>query len=259
MRFLFLVALIGIVLPACQKEAMNRANGQTATFKVRMTDAPGNFTGLYVQLTRVDAYIEQQGWVNLSSDDRLISVLDLTNGAETTLSLTQQAAIGMYAKLRLTFGTDNSLLVYGGAGSSTVGLSFSSPASNEIVVDINEQVSAGTTTEVLLDFNVAESIWQLGNTYLIHPAISEIEDETTGVSGDVQGSMQASVTLFNSEHSYHTYITASGEFLLRGIADGTYLLSVQGIAQGKPGLQETTLNNIVIVQGRINNLGPIPL
>jgi hypothetical protein len=252
-----LILLAGIVLPACQKEAMNRANGQTASFKVRMTDAPGNFTGLYVQLTRVDAYIEQQGWVNLSTENRLISVLDLTNGAETTLSLNEQAVVGTYSKLKLTFGTDNSLLIYG--GSATIGLSFSSPASDEVIIDINEEVSAGTTTEVLLDFNVAESVWQMGNTYLMHPAISEIEDESTGISGDVQGSIQASVTLFNSEHSYQTYITASGEFLLRGIAEGTYQLSVEGIAQGVTGMQETTVSNIVIVKGQIKTMGAIQL
>jgi hypothetical protein len=265
------VALIAVFalsvtgLSSCKKEdakpgtSMNTASPEKGSFKVRLTDSPGNYSGLFVELTRVDAYIQNQGWVNLSSESRVISVLDLTNGAETTLSYNAHAQAGVYTKLKLTFGNENTLVLNGVAGSSTIALNFGSQSSHEVVVDIHEEVNAQSSGEVLLDFNVAQSILAMGTSYLMNPNITEIENESTGISGDVQGSAQASVTLHNGQHSYHTFVSASGEFLIRGVEDGTYQLSIEGMVQGNAMLQHHEIDNVTIVEGQIKQMGAIEL
>jgi len=264
MRKSFLTVLVAIGLTAfqsCRKEETNPASpasssGQSS-FRVRMTDAPGNFSGLFVEITSVDAYLENHGWVNLSNESHTISVLDLTNGAETVLALNTHAHAGLYTKLKITFGNENTLVLDGTSGSSEADLHFNSQSSKEVIIAINEQVSANASADVLLDFNVAGSILAMGNDYLIQPVIDEIEDPSTGISGDVQGTAQASVTLHNGQHSYNTFVSASGEFLIRGVDSGTYQLTVEGIHSGQLLPDEVTYDNVVIVDGQITGMGEI--
>lgn len=264
--FLLIGALALLGLSSCKKDdpqpgtgSTNTASPERGSFKVRLTDSPGNFSGLFVEMTRVDAYIENRGWVNISNESRVISVLDLTNGAETTLAYQSKAEAGVYTKLKLTFGNENTLVLNGAAGSSTIALNFSSEGSREVIVEIDEEVSSETSADVLLDFNVAESIALLGSSYLMNPDITDIHDESTGISGDVQGSAQASITLHNGQHSYHTFVSASGEFLIHGVEDGTYQLSIEGMVQGNAILQHHNIDNVTIVQGQIKNMGSIQL
>lgn len=251
-----LVAISGIFIQSCKKED---AGQQTGTMEVKMTDAPGNFASLDVQITKVEAYLENKGWVTINSQTQAVSVLDLTNGAETTIANSSSLSAGVYSKLRLTFGNTNTLQLAGSSGSSSLALSFGTNTSQQVEIEIDEEVNAGATTSVLLDFSVAQSIYNFGEAYFISPVIQEIEDASTGVQGTVEGALTAAVTLENSSFTYSTYINSQGQFMIRGVADGTYQLSVSAIASSNMQEQSGSLSNVVVVQGQIRQVGNIPL
>jgi hypothetical protein len=261
-----LVALSAIALQSCKKDPVNPSsnpadptNQGRSAFKVRMTDAPANFSGLFVEIVSVDAYLENSGWVNLSNEAQMVSVLDLTNGAETTLAYDADVDAGVYSKLKITFGNENSLVLNGALGGSAIDLNFGSQASQEVIIEIDEQAAAGGQAEVLIDFNVAESVDELGGLFQLNPDISVIGDEETGISGDVNGALQASVVLSDGQHSYSTFISASGEFLMRGVESGSYSLSIHAVNQQTGQLQERNFSNVVIVDGQIKSMGTIQL
>src|SRR5688572_2686282 len=78
-------------------------------FKVKMTDSPGNYAALNLQIIGVDAYLQNSGWVNLSSETQLVNVLSLTNGLETELAYNAKMDAGVYTKIRIRFADQASV------------------------------------------------------------------------------------------------------------------------------------------------------
>lgn len=247
-----LVLLFG--LTSCNKDS----DGPDGSFKVRMTDSPSSYEALDVEIAKVEAYSSATGWVTLSSESRVINVASPTNGTEAELAYVAKAEAGAYSKLRLTFGTNNRLSVYssGSSGSLWFNLGFSGSREVEIVID--EEVSGNAAANVLLDFDVASSVIQLGTDYLLNPTVRVIHDESTGAKGQVKGAAHAFVQFRNSARSYGAYIDANGRFLMRGMSPGTYDLEVQPANPADdPALQPKTISGVVIAQGEIKSVGEI--
>lgn len=253
------------VFIACENNEATSDN--TATFKTKMTDAPGDYEELMVEIVGIEAYLENSGWVQLSNEAQMVSVLDLTNGAETVLSYNTNVAAGTYSKLKLIFGDQNTLVVHeeaSGEGSgfsfdqkSTHDLSFNSQ--NEVIVEINQELEAGGEAEILLDFQVFQSIKEAGEKYVLDPTIKVIEDAETGISGSVEGEAHAHVMLTNGEDTIDTYTDARGEFLLRGAELGVYQLIVDPMddVENSEMNDGKTISNVVVVTGQISSVGEI--
>lgn len=257
-------ALIAIAVVSCKKENVAPGKG---TFKVRMTDSPGDYEALNVQLVSVEAFSESSGWVSLNSETQSFDVLELTNGYERVVAHNSSVDAGIYTLLRLKFGASNSLKYLnetsiGGASaviSVSTDLQWVGP--REVTIAINEQVSESANAEVLLDFNVAESIIEDAEMYILEPVITEMQNILTGIEGSVHGSMNAMIEASNGFFSTSTYMDASGEFLIRGLDDGIYTLSVmpcaEDVANGAP--REHRIEGVVVVDGEFSNVGVIYL
>ncbi len=251
---------------SCQKEDIQPAPAtptQAGDFKVKMTDAPGDYAALDVEITGVDAYLENSGWVSLSNETQQVSVLSLTNGVETLLAYNGSVEVGTYSKLRITFGEQNTLTLNGsssaggvsGSGSATVELMWDKP--KEVIIEIDEQVSANAGAEVLLDFQVVESIREQAQEYIIDPVITEIKDASTGLKGEVQGTANAAVILTDGTNEFSTYIDASGNFLIRGMDEGMYDLIVMPDKNDLGLPQDQRLESVIISKGEIKHIGTI--
>lgn len=257
MKKVFVYSLTALVLSmgftACKKD--NNDDGGDApaqTFKVRMTDGPGDFVQLNVEVSSVDVYHEGDGWVNLSSETQSMNVLSLTNGSEMQLANKTNLSAGVYTKLRITFASNATVQLVG--GSSALTLSWTG-GTQQVEININEQVSTSAGANLLVDFNVAESISEVAGVYYINPMITVIEDENTGVNGQVQGASSVMVKLENNQHSYTTYVNAQGSFLLRGVEPGTY--TAYFWASGS--LQAHEEDNVQVTEGDITSMGAIQL
>lgn len=239
------------------------------SFNVKMTDAPGDYEGLDVKVVGVEAYLEGQGWVELDSRAQAIDVLDLTNGAEVTLAQKANAQIGVYTKLKVKFDADAKLtlnanaMAEGGGGSilsdNTLQLTWEGP--REIEIAINEEVTANAGADVLLDFDVAQSIVKDVDQYMLKPTIREIKQTQTGIRGEVEGTVAAAITLTDGQTTFSTFIDVNGNFMLRGIKPGIYKMIIlpAKAAAGQMQPAEKEIQGVVIVQGEIRNMGQIAL
>lgn len=253
MLLLMLLGCVGFTMQACKKNK-DAAQGK---MEVRMTDSPGDFVALNVQIMKIEAYMDNSGWVVLNETTKEVNVLDLTNGAEVTISSATNVQPGLYTKLRLTFSGQSSLTINGASGPNTVDLSFNSNYSHQVEIPIHCQVNSGITASVLLDFNVALSIKENNGQYEMNPVLAEIVDPNTGVQGHLEGTTQAAVTLSNGGKSFSTYVNKNGYFMIRGVPDGTYLLKIEGKQSDNAALLQKSIQNVTISKGQIKSLGTI--
>jgi hypothetical protein len=255
----------------CKKEEFEPGTNPTpGAFKVYMTDSPGDFEAMHVQITKVDAYIEGRGWVNLNNQTQTVNVLSLTNGAqmELTQSSDMDAEAGVYSRLRITFGDQNRLtlgaaatLALGGTVVNGVGyfdLQWGS-SPREYEVEIDETVSEKYGADVLLDFNVAQSVYYDANQFIFKPMMTVINDAQTGVRGHVSGAVHAMATLSNESGSFSSAINAQGDFLIRGMSDGVYTLTVvrERLLTDLSEPEPKTISGVVIASGEITSVGTI--
>lgn len=275
-----IAAAVAVVsFTSCDKQ---ENDGMSGALTVKMTDAPGDYAALNVEITRVDVYSESSGWATISNESRIINVLELTNGAETTLAHSSSLEAGIYTKARVFFGSNNSLQVQAGGQQHSLDMGAQSSVTVDIRVEV--QAEAQAAAEVLLDFNVAESVVEVNGVFTLSPTVTEISDPETGVSGQVHGVAIAAVMLSNGSASYSGYTDASGNFLIRGIQAGTYSVTIQGqsnlsaglgaatgggigligVVQGSSNaavgaLLTATYPNVVIIEGQIRSMGSITL
>ena len=187
----------------------------------------------------------------------MVSVLDLTNGAETTIAYEGSAEAGIYTQLRLTFGNQTNLMLFGSNGSGMLQANLNFGSTNQVVIEIDEEISSTSQADVLLDFQVAESIIEQSQQYILDPVITEIEDESTGLRGEVQGATNAMIVLSDGQNEFSTFINAQGNFLLRGIPQGTYNMIVSEMDGGDNVQDQVELSGILITQGEISQAGTI--
>lgn len=268
--------ILGVSISACKKDDIQPNPGTTQneanSFQVRMTDAPGDYKSLDVELTSVDVFLEGSGWVDLENDAQMVSVLDLTNGIETEIAFNSNVEAGTYSKVRLTFGSNNSLelnssstlgitLPGGISTTSALDLVLASDMTSErtVEIEIDETVSSSSGASILLDFDVAASIMENSNTWVLDPSIRLVSDVSTGAMGEIEGTQQASI-IFESNNSSFTSSTntsASGNFLIQGLEEGSYTVIINAEVEGQSSNETLTLDNVIIAQGSIKNMGSI--
>jgi hypothetical protein len=268
-KFALLVCTMAALAFGCQKENIGPDGNelQPGTFEAYMTDSPGDYEALHAQIVKVEAYIEGEGWIVLNQQPQMVSVLSLTNGAQTKIAATSnvKAHMGVYSKLRITFGSENRLTInaalaaalggIAGNGNAIVDLQYDGP--REVVIEIDERVSARKGAAVLIDFNVAKSVYQEADHFVLRPTLTLIKNASTGVRGHVEGTATAAVTLSNDSGEFSTFINASGDFLIRGMEDGVYELVVmpgQVLGDIEP-MEPQKIEGVVVVEGEITSAG----
>lgn len=261
-KILSIAVLAAAVLQSCKKDDNNDNNGtpSTTTMKVRMTDAPGNYSAMHVQVTKVEAYLDNSGWVVLDSSSQNVSVLDLTNGAETQLAYKSSSVpTGHYSQLRFTIGsTNNTVTVHDQTGDNTYNVSWTGASDHTVTINVDKQVNSGTHAEFLVDFNAAQSVSStILNNYTMTPVITWIEDESTGAKGTITGADQAVLTFTSGSGTYTTYMADDGKFLVRGMESGSYTLTIDGMHTGQTVLSQMTMNSVIVANGAITNMNTI--
>jgi len=254
-----------LMLTSCKKdEFQTEEDAQPREFKVNMTDNPGEYEALTVELNSVEVYNENSGWITLNSNTQFISVLDLTNGKELQIASMQNAEMGAYSKVRLNFGQQHELKVkssveIGGVSSTTTATFYCEyEGPDSVEVEIDEQISAEEGVDLLIDFDVASSIQKDGEEYIIKPTLKLIKDRSTGVQGKVKGAASASLILTDGEDTLSSYTNADGEFLIRGMEEGTYdLICYPQNEDGEEMMSEQTVSGVVVTKGEIENTGTI--
>jgi hypothetical protein len=184
------LAIVGsALLAACSDSTTGLNSSNSGTLVVRLTDAPflaDSLKSVDIYVVRVDARQSDvddagadsnlnddasanDGWRTVASPKASINLLSLQNGVAATLGQANLAP-GTYNGFRLIIDPSKSSVTLKGGqvlnGGTTPGVTFPSASRSgiKIVLDKPVQIVAGTTTALLVDFNVNDSFVMRGNT-----------------------------------------------------------------------------------------------
>lgn len=164
----FLAAAL-LLTSACAVEPTDE-NTSTAPprapkLNVLLTDAPGDFESVWVNITSVA--IESGGeWLTLTEEPRRFDLLTLQNDVTAALG-DGELQPGMYGQLRLI--VDSASVVIGGEESP---LRIASGAQTGIKIGLDRMIEADTTYSLTLDYDAAKSVKSTGQGLLMTPVIT---------------------------------------------------------------------------------------
>lgn len=251
-----LAALLSMIAIGC-----NRDSGDLS---VQMTDSPGNYARLQVEIDEVEVYSESEGWVALETETESVNVVELNNGATAELATGSKIKAGNYSKTRILFGSENYVEVYDQNGNTQrKELKFDDEASVEI--EMEQEIMAQSDNEIVLDFHIEESVEeQSGDTFKFEPSMKVKLNFDTGVEGTIsgQGQFRSFVELDGDDEDYSTYTDANGNFKITGMQEGDYDVVVhlpKDVAATLGLGLELEVDEVVVTNGEIKSMGTISL
>src|SRR5690606_14567589 len=200
----------------------------TSYLSVKLVDEPGDYDHVFVDIVDVmvkvnDASDDESGWVSLEAiNTGVYDLLELTGGVNVLLADGYEVPSGNLNQIRLVLGEDNTIVI----GGETFPLNTPSAQQSGLKININEQLSPCFTYDILLDFDVDETIVVAGNSGNIKskPVIRASNQYTTEsiqvIVNPLYFLFMASVDINGEVDS--SYADANGNFLLGGIPEGTY-------------------------------------
>jgi hypothetical protein len=261
------IGMMCIAFFACKKDSNNdtvpSGTVPANSMVVKMTDGPGDYAGLNVEISKVEVYLQNSGWVTLKSGSQFFNVLTLTNGAEAVVCSKTGLQAGVYSKLRITFGEENYLKLFARAliggvevnTYNTVKLGWDGP--KEIEVNMQREVSVTAGASVLFDFDVAQSISAGLQGYILNPDITVVDPSNTGIQGKFENGASACIRAMSDEDSVSTYANAKGEFLIRNMKPGMYDVIISPTPHDTIHTEDRLISDVEVIKGRITQLGTI--
>ncbi|HXU27161.1 MAG TPA: DUF4382 domain-containing protein [Bacteroidia bacterium] len=165
------IALSITLFNACKKDTTTTgappANGSMA---VRLTDAPGNFQQVNVDIQQVSVHMSGGSWIDLPTHTGIYNLLVLQNGIDTSLVNTTVLPAGKITQMRLILGTHNTVMV----DSVVYPLTVPSGSQTGIKLIGNETVNPNQLLIVKLDFDANASVVASGTTYQLKPTVKVI-------------------------------------------------------------------------------------
>lgn len=252
----FTMACIAALLVSCNDNDDSQASG-TSKITVRMTDGPGDYDEVNVEVVDVEIKSPDGGWMSIGNNPGVYNLLDLTGGVNVILA-DSIVPSGYLGQMRLILGENNTVVKDG----VTYPLRTPSAQQSGLKLQINQTLEPDFTYNFLLDFDVQHSVVvEAGNSgnYNLHPVIRVT---TEAVSGAIKGTVEpidvptlASVLVNGVEVTANT--NEFGVFQLNGIPSGTYTVTLTpDPASGHPVL---VVDNVVVVNGQITNMGTLTL
>ncbi len=202
------------------------------TLRVLLTDAPGNYDAVYVDVQEVrihkssDAEDGDSGWITINTEPMVVDLLELTNGRYEILG-EEELEPGRYNQLRLILGDQNEVVIDG----QSHALTTPSGQQSGLKLQIDADIEGGQIYTLLLDFDASRSIVQAGasGNILLKPVIRTAWLEQTGT---ISGSIEPSTSLpwvyaiAGADTVAGTRAAENGDFQIIGLASGTYQVSV---------------------------------
>ena len=256
-KFILPLLLSGLVwFSACDSDSDNG----TAKMQVRMTDAPGDYAEVNIDIKSVqvhkDGDDDESEWITLDQiNPGVYNLLDFANGKDTLLASSTLPA-GRISQLRLILGDNNTLKLKNG---EVKPLKTPSGQTSGVKLQINADLESDVTYVLLLDFDAAKSIVPRGNgQYNLKPVVRTI---TQAVAGGIKGKVTPAeykpgiYVISAANDTIGGFANDAGDFLIKGVPAGTYTVKIytEGDAHNK------TVENVSVSQDQIKDLGTVVL
>ena len=207
------------LLASCSKNEKG-----TARMQVSLTDGPGDYEALYIDVQDIKINLTSDtasGWSSLENVRHgTYNLLDLVNGKDTLLADAIIPA-GRVQQIRLVLGKENYVKI----ADQMLKLETPSAQQSGLKLNIHQDVSAGIVYQLLLDFDVAKSVVQANNgKYILKPTIRTVMQ---AIGGSIKGtvapdSLQTAVLAIQGSDTVASTYTSNGGYLIRGLNAGTY-------------------------------------
>ncbi len=235
--------------------ACSNDNESMSRVEVRLTDAPGDYQAVNIDIQGVEINAQEGdgGWVSLDINEGVYNILDLTNGLDTLLGTIELPA-GKISQIRLKLGDNNSIKV----DDQVIELNTPSGQQSGLKLLLNTTLQAGVTYKILLDFDAARSIVSTGSgKYNLKPVIRTITEATSGAIKGQVSPVESTPAVFAIAGT-DTVGTAfadstTGKFLIKGLAAGSYNVSIAP----KTGFQTINKEAVSVTVGNVTDLGLI--
>lgn len=226
---LFILAVISVfmVLHGCSNSPTD-SSSETGTLVVRLTDAPGDYDAVNITFSEVSAHIDGE-WIVVRDETTTVNLLEWNNGNSLVLG-TAEVPAGQYTQIRLKI-VDAEVVVDGQA----VSMFVPSGAQTGLKLLIDFTVSAGSTFELMIDFDANRSVVTTGPPqnpmgYILKPTVRVEPVAITGsLSGIVSNPENAPLAyaLANGDTVTTSVVdVSSGNFMLAFLPEDTYTVSI---------------------------------
>lgn len=252
------------LLTSCDVADDGNSNSTMGTLQVYLTDAPGDYEAVWIDIEEVrihindeeDIELEDEGWITISDDPMRVNLLELTNGELEALGETELEE-GMYSQIRLILGDDNEIVKNG----VTHSLDTPSAQQSGLKLNVNAEIEGGQVYTLLLDFDASRSIVEAGNSgkYLLKPVIRTVAFAETGtIEGDIEPaeSLPWVYAIAGMDTVAGTRANVEGEFRLVGLLSGSYQVAIN---PSEDGYSDEILTEVEVIAPDTTDLGVINL
>ena len=251
-KILALLAFLApIIIISCQKEAKSDSNSGTARLQVSLTDDPGNYQAVFIDVQDIKINLTNDslsGWQSLANvNTGQYDLLRLVNDDDTVL-VNADIPTGRIHQIRLILGPDNFVMI----DSQLIRLETPSAQQSGLKINIQQDITAGILYKLLLDFDVARSIVKTGNNkYILKPLIRAVMEATGGtIKGVVlPDTVLTSVLAIKGTDTTGTFTGTGGGYQIRGLAAGTY--SLHFFPTSDTTFLDEVRNNIIVTTGNV--------
>ena len=284
---LFLGIQIILFAFACNKEnttasgtstSANNANGAQA-FNIYLTDGPIMNDTVNLDIKFVEAKLDTSmhkgddhfgdndadslndlkhadgfgHWDTLNFTPNIYNVAALRNGIDQLLATGNIK--GTLRKVRITLGSNNTIIDSG----------ITYPLVNKgkyVYADIHanhhQKDSVNQSAQALwLDFDLFRSIKKINGTYYLLPFLKPFSNENFASVQGIVLPLDAKplISVYNSTDTSYGLANKAGFYKIRGISQGTYSIYFKA----SNGYKDTTLNNVVLTNGKLTTIDKITL
>lgn len=165
---------ISAIITGCKKD--NDTTPSTGAMEVKMTDAPGDFLEVNVDVKQIrfrysgNDSNDGSGWMDLPTQQGIYNLLSLQNGITETIADTNIIPTGRVSQIRLILGDSNTVM----RNDSTVyPLFIPSAYTSGLKIQTNAEILADQKTIITIDFDAGLSIKedQSSGGYRLEPVV----------------------------------------------------------------------------------------
>lgn len=229
-----------------------------------LVDAPADFDEVWIEVLALRVKAENQESEMTEDEDswneiifegsRYVNLLDLTGGNSLLLG-TEDFPEGEIDQIRLILGEDNYLIKDG----DRFELKTPSAQQSGLKIKVDQEVEAGNTYNLIIDFDVAKSVVVAGNSgdTILKPVLRAYLEQSQGVQGQVlpTEAQPVMITVAGNGIEVNTFADEDGNYVVQGIDPGTYNLTFTPNELYEP----VTLTEIVVEDDQVTSVPPVTL
>src|SRR5450432_499384 len=264
------VLLICISFFACQKSEHSSSGngGGTSSVHIFLTDDPSLvFDNVFLDIIKVEIKVEDDskaahesehsdesndedhlggisgGWMNVAIHPGVYDILQFRNGLDTLFGTADFEAVKGLHKVRVTLGTNNSVVFNGVSTPLTIHNN-----DNIIVINMDESsvaINSGGLTNFWIDIDAGRSIRLHGNEFELKPSVKIFSREkTASIEGRVLPDAAGVVVMaISGTDTVSAKPEGEGEFKFIGLKEGSYTLIYHATANN---YMDAIVNNVMV-------------